>query len=180
MVKGRIITLYRPRTSVKQTQTKPIKWLVDEETGCWNCISHSKHRGGYVGINETKDGVGRRVSLHRWMYKKYNGEIPEGLVVRHKCDNPQCSNPNHLELGTVAENNQDMVLRGRTTKGKKKNFSQYRALLKYNLEGELVKEYESVSDARKDGFPSETMLRQCCLGKRKAYKGYVFRYKEPK
>lgn len=60
--------------------------------------------------------------LHRLAYIKANGlSIDEinGLVVRHKCDNPRCYNPDHLELGTYADNSIDMVLRGRSTKGER-------------------------------------------------------------
>ena len=49
------------------------------------------------------------------MLKK--GEISEGLCIMHVCDNPRCCNPNHLRLGTVAENNQDCIDKGRKPKG---------------------------------------------------------------
>ncbi|QRY51726.1 HNH endonuclease [Mycolicibacterium septicum] len=42
--------------------------------------------------------------------------MSEPLVVRHKCDNPPCCNPAHLEIGTHAENMQDMARRGRAAK----------------------------------------------------------------
>jgi hypothetical protein len=47
------------------------------------------------------------------IYEECYGEIPDGLVVRHKCDNPSCINPEHLELGTVQDNNQDKIDRNR-------------------------------------------------------------------
>jgi hypothetical protein len=56
-------------------------------------------------------------SAHRVAYLMTHGDFPpDGLVVRHKCDTPQCVNPYHLEYGTVADNMQDMVRRGRQTK----------------------------------------------------------------
>lgn len=54
---------------------------------------------------------------HRWLWVQTHGPIPAGLVVRHKCDNPPCANLAHLELGTKADNADDMVKRGRSLVG---------------------------------------------------------------
>lgn len=52
--------------------------------------------------------------VHRIVYQLSTGESIDGLVVRHKCDNPRCINPDHLEVGTVIDNVQDRNERGRT------------------------------------------------------------------
>jgi hypothetical protein len=56
---------------------------------------------------------GKAVKAHRWIYELVRGPIGVGLVVRHKCDNPKCVNPLHLEVGTLSDNTQDAIKRGR-------------------------------------------------------------------
>jgi hypothetical protein len=68
--------------------------------------------------------IGRRKKrAHRRAWEEKYGPIPEGLDVRHKCDNPACINVEHLELGTHAENMQDMVQRGRSSRGSQRPLS---------------------------------------------------------
>jgi hypothetical protein len=54
--------------------------------------------------------VGDKVmNTTRLVYQECFGEIPEGRIVRHKCDNMYCINPEHLELGTIRDNMMDLV-----------------------------------------------------------------------
>ncbi len=62
---------------------------------------------GSVRINQ------KHYFAHRVAYMIAHGSIPDGLIVRHKCDNPLCCNVDHLEIGTDKDNSRDMVIRGR-------------------------------------------------------------------
>ncbi len=90
---------------------KELKWNV-LENGCWDCYSHSKHRDGHVYYK--RDGY---YMAHRYIYAKHYGDITSDQIVRHKCDNPSCVNPDHLELGTHKDNVQDRVDRNRSAIG---------------------------------------------------------------
>lgn len=66
---------------------------------------------------------GKRYSAHRWSYERFIGPIPEGMVVRHKCDNRPCVNPEHLLVGTQRQNCEDTVERERTARGERSGMS---------------------------------------------------------
>lgn len=105
---------------LKQEPRKPINFKVSN-SGCFECTSHSKNKNGYAMTCAN----GKAIGVHRFIYQEMLGEIPKDLVVRHKCDNPSCINPEHLELGTVADNNNDRDKRGRhkPLKGSENGFS---------------------------------------------------------
>jgi len=91
------------------------KFVINAETGCWDWTA-SKGTKGYgqfsTGTRETQ----KIEMAHRVSWTLFRGPIPEGLVVRHICRH-KCVNPDHLELGTVAENNKDMVRDGTSCRG---------------------------------------------------------------
>lgn len=80
----------------------------------------SRDRDGY-GRTRNSGGPSRRV--HRIAWELAHGTIPDGLIVRHRCDNPPCINVDHLELGTTADNNRDRHIRGRDVRGHRQHSS---------------------------------------------------------
>lgn len=85
---------------------------------CWEWKGGRTPKGyGHFFTSKYSSLKGEAIA-HRVMFILENGEIPKGLFVLHKCDNPPCVNPNHLYLGTVNDNSRDMVERGRSVKGR--------------------------------------------------------------
>lgn len=96
---------------------------VDKTTdpnGCWLWTASRINTGyGRFSVNKKTKGA------HRYSWYLKTGEEPE--VVMHKCDNPPCVNPDHLQAGTSQENRLDCFKKGRAVilKGEKSNFTKY-------------------------------------------------------
>ena len=99
-----------------------IRTKKNPKTECFECVSHKPGSDGYPRARV--DGVLDRT--HRHTYRKFKGEIPSGMIVRHTCDNRLCCNPDHLLLGTHADNARDRVERGRGAAGEKNGRSKLR------------------------------------------------------
>jgi len=102
---------------IESIRTALEKKIIKKE-GCW----------GWKGFLD-KDGYGRVTSSYTKEFKVQTshraswflnfGEIPKDKIVRHICNNRECTNPEHLKLGTLSENSQDMMRSKRQAMGTK-------------------------------------------------------------
>ena len=104
--------------------------MPEPNSGCWLFGLRWDHHGyGIVSHN------GKETRAHRLSWELHNGPIPVGLVVCHKCDNSSCINPDHLFIGTQADNVADYVKKGLVIRGEDRaqarlTEDQVRAILK--------------------------------------------------
>jgi hypothetical protein len=118
---------------------------LERENGCWEWQGQT---GGTSPYGQIKV-FGRFVGAHRLSYELYKGPVPENHVVCHHCDNPICINPDHLFIGTMADNMRDMISKGRRKQGKsnpRKGVKSSQAMPVMVL----GKKYGSINEAEKD------------------------------
>ena len=78
-------------------------------SGCWIWRGARSSENRYGSVSNNRENV----RAHRLSWTIYNGDIPGGMCVLHRCDNGLCVNPRHLFLGTQLDNARDRSAKGR-------------------------------------------------------------------
>lgn len=97
--------------------------FVEKSDGCWKWTGKSVNKKGYGQLGAIGGKGTKAIAAHRLSYQIHKGEIPDGMVVMHSCDNPSCVNPDHLSVGTQSQNILEAIAKGRKTLPKLPHFT---------------------------------------------------------
>jgi hypothetical protein len=107
---------YHDKTAATMRPLAERYWekVVPNDDGCW-AWDGAVNNYGYGRIQQGHRGEGEKLA-HRVSWEIHNGPIPDGMSVLHRCDNPPCTRPDDLYLGTQTENMRDAWERTRRRK----------------------------------------------------------------
>lgn len=134
---------------------------VKKTDSCWFWQGYTSKQTGYGSLHLSREKV---VYAHRYAYELHNGTIPNNLIVRHTCDTRNCVNPDHLILGTLADNCLDRVRRGRTASGEKNGSAKLNKEQVKKIREEYKPGYITLSEMGRRYGVSHTCIRQIVSG----------------
>lgn len=103
----RVLNGRKARPTQGLSEHERFMFYVEKTDTCWLWKGSKQRVYGMIWSN------GKNVLAHRYSYLAHVGEIPDGMFVCHRCDNPLCVNPDHLFVGEAADNTRDMMNKGR-------------------------------------------------------------------
>lgn len=140
-----------------------------DDRGCWEWRG-GLGRFGYGAMNVN----GKTQRAHRVAWTIHRGDVPEGLCVLHRCDNPPCVNPAHLFLGTYLDNVRDMDEKGRRKSNPRYGKENGNAKLTSEQAAEIVRRYNSgekgTALAREFGMSQPRVSAIICARARQSHK----------
>ena len=101
----------KPGPKIRALEERFWEKVIKHDGGCWEWTAYRDRNGyGTIGSDQPRKSD---LYAHRVSWEIHNGPVPGGMLVCHHCDNPQCTNPKHLFLGTQQDNINDMMKKGR-------------------------------------------------------------------
>ena len=147
---------------------------------CWLWLGGPGCRGyGSISTDPVGDnirGVSLRANRASWII--HYGKISNNLFVLHKCDNPSCVNPNHLWLGTQAQNMADMRIKKRDSRGEKHPLSKINKKVVIKILSEKRTKRGDIKKIAEKYDVQESQVRQIRQGDvwKEIYAEYVSKY----
>jgi len=107
----------------KSLEQRLMEKVARQANDCWQWTgNHHQYGYGLLKID------GKQIRAHRISWELKNGAIPAGLHILHRCDTPSCVNPDHLFLGTQADNIADKLAKGRQARGERLHSSKLKVV----------------------------------------------------
>lgn len=128
------------------------------------------NKSGYLYVVLCKNNKHKTYKIHRLVAEAFLPNPDNLPQVNHRDENKLNNNAENLEWCSAKYNtNFGTAIKRRSLKKKK-------SVLQYTLDGEFVREWESVAECSRNGFSSGNIC-MCCRGERKTHKGFIWRYK---
>ena len=136
-------------------------------------IKYNIDKDGYLRCALSKKGKTKSYFVHRLVIQAFKKNLENKPCVNHIDGNKENNDISNLEYVTVRENNLHALKLGLRDM---KNNKLSKEVFQYDLEGNLINKYKSSADAgRKNNFNS-SHVRDCCRGRLKTYKGFIWKY----
>lgn len=137
-----------------------------------------KNHDGYIHVVLSKDSKQTTLNVHRLVYEAFNGKIPEGMQVNHIDEDKSNNRLENLNLMTPKENTNWGTGIERSSKSKLNRKDCSKAILQFDLKGNLIAEYPSVREAYRTLGINNKNICACCRGQRKTAGGFKWKYKD--
>ena len=129
---------------------------------------------GYLRVTLYKNNKSKSIKVHKLVAEAFIPNPNNYDCINHKDENKMNNRVENLEFCSFYYN---LMYGTRVQRIAKKN---NKPILQFDLEGNIIKEYESITQASKELNNSLNNISQCCLGRSRTSKGYIFRFKDDK